>query len=426
MSIEYVMPKLAMAMNEGTVNEWLVDSGAKVEKGQILATVETEKVAYDLESPLAGYLHITVEQGETVPVETQIGIFVDTEEELAALVGDSAPASPAPTPAFECGAASVAVAAASEQAQAAVDRAPGERIKASPLARKLAKDNSLDLALLSGSGPGGRIVKRDIVLALENKTVHENQTDARVDTVAPQSGLRELSRIPMSGMRKVISDRMLDGMQTSAQLSSSWESDITNLIALRNKFVAREESLGTKVSMNAFIVKAMVSALKTVPVANSCIEGDEVIVYETVNMGFAVAMPTANEYESGLMVGVLHDVGRMGVVEIDKGMKALIDRLRNGQATSDDLKGSTITLSSTAGIGPPGMKSTPILNAPNSTLVGPSTPIERLVMHEGEAVARTMMPIALTFNHCAYDGEPASRFAKALNDCLENPELMLI
>ena len=130
-------------------------------------------------------------------------------------------------------------------------------------------------------------------------------------------------------------------------------------------------------------------------------------------------------YDSGLMVGVLHDVHRMGVVEIDIAMKALVERVRVGGASSEDLSGATITLSSTAGLAPPGMTTTPVLNQPNAALLGPSTPIQRVVMRDGEFVNRTMMPLSFTFDHRMLDGEPAARFMQALHECLEHPELML-
>jgi len=237
--------------------------------------------------------------------------------------------------------------------------------------------------------------------------------------------MTEITRIPMKGMRKVISDRMKQSLSQTAQLSSSWDSDITELVALRGRFVARAESLGTKVSMNAFIIKAISTAIKQVPVANSCLQGDEVVVYKTINMGIAVSVPGATEYENGLMVGVLHNVESMGLIEIDKEMKALINRIRTGKMTANDLSDSTITLSSTAGIAPPGTKSTPVLNLPNAALIGTSTPVEKPVVINGEVVIRTMMPLCLTFDHCVFDGEPAARLCKALHDCLENPELML-
>jgi pyruvate/2-oxoglutarate dehydrogenase complex dihydrolipoamide acyltransferase (E2) component len=194
---------------------------------------------------------------------------------------------------------------------------------------------------------------------------------------------------------------------------------------MRKSFVAREEQLGTRVSFNAFLIKSMVYAVRQVPIANSCLEGDEIVIYDNVNMGIAISVAGSTPYDSGLMVAVLHNVERMGLVEIDRQMKSLIGRVRNGEATADDLSGSTITLSSTAGIAPPGLKTTPVLNLPNAALLGPSTPIERPVVRNAEVVVRTMLPLSFTFDHRMLDGEPAARCMNALHECLEHPELML-
>jgi pyruvate dehydrogenase E2 component (dihydrolipoamide acetyltransferase) len=425
MATPYVMPKLAMAMNEGTIAEWLVNHGDKVEKGQPLASVETEKVAYDVESPESGYISIILQQGETVPCEELVAYFCDTPEEVAEMAsgeaeaasaseGESATVAPQPSMVV-AGESSAPVAAAPLHAE-------GARIIASPLARKIARDANLDLRLLAGTGPGGRIVKRDVLAGLERGVQH---APAPSTSTTGAEGSRELARIPMTGMRKTIADRMLQSLQTTAQLSSGWESDITDLLAARKTFVARAEQLGTKVSVNAFIIKAIAYAIKQVPIANSCQEGDEVVIYDNINMGIAISMPGKTEYDSGLMVAVLRNVERMGLVEIDREMKALINRVRNGEGTAADMSGATITLSSTAGLAPPGMTTTPVLNLPNAALVGPSTPVDRPVVHNGEVVVRTMMPVSFTFDHRLMDGEPAARFMKAMHEALENPELML-
>ena len=422
MAIDYVMPKLAMAMNEGTINEWLVAEGDYVESGQPLATIETEKVAYDVESPDSGFFHMVVGAGETVDCETLIARFAADEDELAALQageGEGAPAAAAESAGQEAGQEKVQETAPVQTAAAIAppERASGERIKASPLARKMAAEAGLELARLAGSGPGGRIVKRDILAALASGA---GAVEASADG-AP----RVTARIPMQGMRKTIANRMTQSLQQSAQLSSAWESDITDLLALRKTFVAREEQLGTRVSFNAFLVKALVYAVRQVPIANSCLEGDEIVIYHNVNLGIAISVPGSGDYDSALMVGVLHNVDRMGLVEIDIAMKALIQRVRNGEASAGDLSGSTITLSSTAGIAPPGMTTTPLLNLPNAALLGPSTPIERPVVHQGDIAVRTMLPLSFTFDHRLLDGEPAARCMSALHDCLEHPELLL-
>ena len=407
MAKDYVMPKLAMAMNEGTVNDWLVEEGAMVSKGDIIATIETEKVAYDLEAPESGYFHIVLPVGETVDCGTLIGQFADSEEELAALQQTEPPG---PT-----------VAASEPKIDSAVvspRRGSGERIIASPLAKKMASDRGLDLTLVSGSGPGGRIVKRDILSA-------DTSTIGRFTGEAPTLGSAEIARIPLKGTRKTIADRLVHSLQTTAQLSSFWESDITDLLTARQKFVAREEQLGTRVSVNAFLVKAIVYGVRRIPIANSRLEGDEIVIYDNVNVGFAVSMPGQTEFDSSLLVPVLHHVENLGVVEIDKQIKALVARVREGKFTEDDLAGATITLSTTAGLAPPGHRSTPVLNPPSAVLVGPSTPKEKPTVVGGNVVPRTLMPVSVTFDHRILDGDPAVRFMSAMNDCLENPELLM-
>lgn len=427
-AIDFVMPKLAMAMNEGTVNEWLVADGDYVEKAQVIASVETEKVTYEIESPDAGYFHIVAEPGKPIPCGELIGHFVANQADIEllkkSLAAESTPAdAPAADKATATKSASMVPAPAASTASAPVASAPtraeGERIIASPLAKKIAIDNGLDLSLVAGSGPNGRILKHNVLDALARGV--QNAPVAR----AAVGGTYEKARIPFAGMRKVIADRMMQSQQTTAQLSSSWDSDITELLAIRKKFVAREEALGTKVSVNAFIIKAIATAIKQVPIANSCLEGDEIVIYDSIHMGIAIAVPGATEYDSGLMVAVLRNVETMGVVEIDKQMKALIHRVRNGEATPDDLSGSTITMSSTAGIAPPGLQTAPVLNLPNAVLLGPSTPKQKPVVYNGEIVPRMMMPVSLTFDHRILDGEPASRFMNIIHECLENPELML-
>lgn len=407
MAIDYLMPKLAMAMNEGTVNEWLAAEGDYVEQGQLLATVETEKVSYDVESPDAGYLHIVVPAGETVDCETLLAQFAADEDELQQLQnGAVSPALAAPD---------VGSVQSPAPKTAAMTVAPGQgRVKASPLARKMAAAAGLELALLVGTGPGGRIVKRDILAAQQSAA-----------TAPAAVGDQVLARLPLQGMRKTIATRMTQSLRETAQLSSSWESDIDDLMALRQSFVEREEQLGTRVSFNAFLIKAVVYAIRRVPIANSCLVDDEIVIYDNVNMGIAVSIPGSTAYDSGLMVVVLHNVDRMGVVEIDREMKALIDRVRSGNATAEDLSGSTFTLSSTAGIAPPGLKTTPVLNQPNTALLGPSTPVQRPVVKDGEVLVRTLLPLSFTFDHRILDGEPAARWMSALHECLENPGLML-
>ena len=313
MITDFVMPKLAMAMNEGTVNEWLVEEGTLVSKGTAIAVVETEKVAYDIESPYEGYVHFLIQAGDTVPIEVPIARFASDEEEYRAMAGAGAVVEAQADPE-----APVEKTAAPVQ----LSTAATGRIKASPLARKMAADRGMDLVHITGTGPGGRIVKRDILSA--------ESMPAPAALQAPVAQSLEPIRIPFRGARASISRRLVESLRTTAQLSAFWEVDITELLALRQQFVAREEQLGTRVSVNALLVKALACAAQQVPIANAMIDSDEIVINRHVNVGIATTVAGETEYAPALMVPVIRDVQDKGVVEIDRIMKSLAELARRG------------------------------------------------------------------------------------------------
>jgi pyruvate/2-oxoglutarate dehydrogenase complex dihydrolipoamide acyltransferase (E2) component len=429
MAIDYLMPKLAMGMNEGTVLEWLVQEGQRIERGEPLMQVETEKVSYDLESPESGWFHIVVEAGTTVPTESVIGRFAASAEEYAALTGSAtgAPATPAAATTMiplDGGLASTGVMMAG-----AATIAPGQRIKASPLARKLARDAGIDIAALSGSGPGGRIVKRDVVTAADRAhgaLLHDVGAGHARDPVT-QGGATVKGTVPLKGMRGAIARRMTQSLQTSAQLSHFSELDASGLLAARARFVAGEKQFGTRVSLNAFFVKAVTVACQQVPIANASVVGEEIVLWNEVHVGFAVALPGQGEWDSGLIVPVLRNAERKGLVQIDRELRDLTTRAREGRLAPGETEGGTITLSPTAAIGGEDIYawSTPVLNLPQAVIVQPGLIQQRAVVEDGAIVARPMLPLSLTFDHRVLDGEPFGRFVAVLRRCLLAPELML-
>jgi len=424
MATNYVMPKLAMGMNEGTVVEWLVAEGQQVERGAPLMQVETEKVAYDVEAPVAGWFHILAPAGTTVPVESVIGQFAASAEEYAQLSGGAAlPAVTAvPTLAFNDKLTSTGAVMAQAPAAptAAAPAASGGRVKASPLARKLARDRGVDLALLRGSGPEGRIVKRDVLAA------QAAPATAAIAVSAPGT-LTVKGTVPLKGMRGAIARRMTQSLQTAAQLSQFSEVDATRLLEARARFVANADAYGTRVSVNAFVVKAMAVACQAVPIANAGIVGDEIVLWNEVNVGIAVSLPGQGEWDSGLIVPVLRNAERKGLVQIDKELRDLATRAREGRLVPGETEGGTITLSPTAAMGGEAMYSwsTPVLNLPQALIVQPGMIMARAVIHEGEIAKRDMMPLSITFDHRILDGDPLASFVVTLRRCLQAPELML-
>jgi len=424
MATNYVMPKLAMGMNEGTVVEWLVSEGQQVERGAPLMQVETEKVAYDVEAPVAGWFHILVPAGETVPVESVIGQFAASAQEYAELAGSAAPkAAPATAPAvaFDDKLTSTGAVMGSVPAPPAAV-VTGGRIKASPLARKLARDRGIDLATLTGSGPEGRIVKRDVLAA---KAAAPASVAAA--PVAEPGTLTVKGTVPLKGMRGAIARRMTQSLQTSAQLSQFSEVDATRLLKARKRFIAHADTYGTRVSVNAFVVKAIAVACQAVPIANSAIVDDEIVLWNEVNVGIAVSLPGQGEWDSGLIVPVLRNAERKGLVQIDRELRDLASRARAGQLVPGETEGGTITLSTTAAMGGEAMYawSTPVLNLPQALIVQPGMIMPRAAVHNGKIKQREMMPLSITFDHRILDGDPVASFVVNLRRCLQSPELML-
>lgn len=432
---EFVMPKLAMGMNEGTVNEWLVSDGQKVEKGDHIASIETEKVAYDLEAPQAGYFKILGKVGETVPCETVIAAFVNTEEELTSIdvaSFGSAPAndntSPSSAAAEDASAEAVAAPAPSAapvapvSAAAATASAPinNGRIIASPLARKMAANKGLDLAYIEGTGPGGRIVKRDI-----EKAEQTGAGRAPAAAAGMPQGLVEQARIPMSGMRHAISNAMMEKTNGTATLTQFNEADITDLLAARKRLAAQEDLLGTKVSVNAFFIKAIAWAAKQVPIVNSSLQGNDIVVWDNVNVAVALALPSGDSYTENLMVPVIKNVDRLSLVEIDAEMKRLINLGREGRLGAAEMADSTITFSTTAGIAPNGTSGNSILNGTNNAIVGIGGARKKPAEHNGEIALRDLAPVCVNYDHRVIDGAPASRFMNYLYLALEDPTLLL-
>lgn len=414
MVVDYLLPQLTMAMNEGTINQWLIKQGERIEKGQMILELETDKVTQEVESPISGYINILAQEGDILKVETLIAQICESEAELVSLTASSSSAATG----IEINTLDQADMTNSSQINGPQS---GDRIIASPSAKKIARDHEIDLASLSGTGPGGRIIKQDVLAALEPqfKSPVKPQSHPNADAI-------EKIRIPLKGIRQLIAGKMMASLQSTAQLSSFWESDITDLLAFRRKLAEREETFGTRVSVNAFILKAICYAVKQVPIANSCRQGDDLVIYDTLNIGIAVAVPGSTQYDSGLLVPVLKNAGTMGVLELDLAMKSLSRRARNNELLPEEMTGSTLTMTSTAGLAPPGCQSTPILNLPNAVIINPSTSIEKPAVYRGEIVARTLMPLSLTFDHGLLNGEPAVRFASALHECLEQPELLLV
>ena len=416
---DVILPQLAMGMSDGTIVEWALSEGEHVEREQPLLTLETEKVATELPAPYSGFLHIVAPINVAVPVEAVIAKIADTEAEYRNLVEG--------TTVVGEGAASGSGAAATSAPGQAAARPATERIRASGLAKRIAQQRGINLAIITGTGPHGRIVRRDVEAAADVGRPVAVGVSAAFAIAAGQATMREKARIPITGMRKTIAERMVKAKTTAAHTYAFFEVDVTKLVDVQQTIRAREEQLGTRVSQVAFFAKALALACVEVPICNATITGDDIVVWDNVNMGIAVALPGKGEYDFALVVPVIRDVECKGVLTIDREIKDLIARARAGSLGAADMADGTVTLSSTAGFLPGAWAvSTPLINQPQVLNFQPGSPIERPVVVEGQVVVRTMLACGLSFDHRAMDGEPVGRFVRKLADLLTNPELMVL
>lgn len=418
MNRDMVMPQLAMGMSEGTIVEWAVQEGGFVEKDALLASIETEKVVTDLPSPYRGFVHICAEVGKAVPVEALIARIAETEDEYRQLVAGAATAERSTTQTL----ADNTVAVTAEMA-VAMAAAGGGRVRASGLAKKIAAERRLDLAGVKGSGPGGRIVRRDVMVALERTAT----PTAVSPPVAAPAGARERARVPFAGMRKTIAERMIKSKTTAAHTYVFFEVDVTKLVQTRETMLARENELEGRISMTALYAKALAIACRHVPICNATLSDNEIVVWDNVDVGIAVALPGRTEYESGLVVPVVRNAESKGVHALDREIKDLVERAKSGRLGPAETSGGTVTLSSAAGFMPgQWCVSTPLINQPQVLNFQPGSPIDKPVVVDGRIEVRTMLPCGLSFDHRAMDGDPVARFNRKISDLLSNPELMLL
>lgn len=421
---EVILPQLSMGMSEGSISEWLAKEGVRIERDQPLAMIENEKTVTDLPAPYAGFLHIIVKSGgDKIPVESLIAKIADTEAEYRSIAaGASAPSAAVAAPVK----AAVSVSAPQAVADTGSGEAVGRRIRVSGLAKKIAKDKGISLQTVTGTGPAGRIVRRDVLEALQTKPAAAAPAPSGARTIAT-GHMAEKARIPLTGMRATIAERMVKAKTTAAQTYAFFEIDVTKLVAMRETLLGREKELGTRISATAIYARAVALACREVPICNATLVDREIIVWESVNIGIAVALPGKGEYDSGLVVPVVRDVQAKGLLAIDRDIREVVDRARSGTMKPQDMADSTITISSSAGFLPGAwMVSTPLLNLPNVVNFQPGSTIQKPLVIDGKVEVRTVLPCGLTFDHRAMDGEPVARFIRKISDLLANPELMLL
>ncbi len=419
MALEIIMPKLAMAMSQGTILSWFLSQGDYVTKGQILLEIETEKVNYEVEADGSGYLHIVVPNGETVPVEHVIAMLAENEEDLASLASQiTAPAGSSSATVLE----TEEVVEEKDSALQPLTPPKGGRVIASPLARRLAQQYGVDISSLAGTGSRGQIVKRDVEKARTAKPANVLAVAAFDGEVV--NGIRVAQTIPLAGIRKAIADHMQQSLAVSAQVSNMGEVDMTELIRLRKALLKQEESLGVRVTYTDIMVYLMSRALRYEPSLNASVIGEEIKVWKDVNVSVAVAVQGSGG-ELNLMVPVIRNADQMSLVEISKCARDLILRGREGKLTTADMEGGTVTLTNVGGFLNGPLTGTPILNQPQSLIVGIGAILDQPRVINGEIMVRPIMDFSMTYDHRAVEGVPVARFYSKVRELAENPGLLI-
>lgn len=425
---DVLLPQLGMGMSEGEIVEWLAIEGARVERDQPLVSIENEKTVTELPAPFAGFVHFVVDVGRKIPIETVIAKIATSEDAYRGLVNGGQGAE------SDVGSPSVVV-DANGGASVAAKEPPSARIRASGVAKALARSNGVNLAAITGTGPYGRIVKRDVLEHLKGSgpaalpdAIPSNVAAAGVlaRDVGAEGRRAPKARLPLTGARGAIARRMVQASVEAAQTFVFFEVDVTDLLRVRKLLDQKVEDEG-KLTALAYYAKAVALACKRVPIANATVEDGEIFLWNEVNIGIAVALPGATEHDSSLVVPVVHGVESLGIAALSRKIREKVQKARDRALTPADVANGTITISSNAGLFP-GMwvYSTPLLNLPQAIIFQPGNAAKRPVVVDDEIVIRTILPCSLTFDHRCLDGEPTARFIRELSGFLTNPETMML
>ncbi|MFH0811819.1 MAG: dihydrolipoamide acetyltransferase family protein [Pseudomonadota bacterium] len=414
MVINVAMPKLGMTMEQGKIIEWKKKEGEKVQAGEIIMIIETEKVTYEVESPGTGILHIIVEEGAEVPVGEVVGVLAVDQAEYDTMVTGKV-----------VGAVSAAAfqeaPVSQEQAAPVVsisERRPAEKVRISPIARKLAEEKGFDISLIPGTGPEGRITREDVLNYEKMQTAPAPKKEAEVK-IPPSVPVEEKKVIiKRTGMRKIIAQKMLQSKVEAAQTYMSNKVDATAVLEFRKQLLPyAEKKANVRVTITDILMKITAFALKEHPIMNSRYTEQGDLVIKDIHMGMAMALP------EGLIVPVIWNIDKKFIIEVAKERVSLIERGRKGKLTPDDIKGSTFTFSA---LGMYGIEEfTAIINQPENAILAVAAIMDKPWVVNGQIVIRPIMNVNLTYDHRTIYGADAAKFMATLKMFIENPLLVL-
>ncbi|MCF1684953.1 2-oxo acid dehydrogenase subunit E2 [Tetragenococcus halophilus] len=401
MATEIIMPTLGLTMTEGTVDTWFKDEGEQVEKGEVVCTISSEKLSQDVEAPEEGTLiKILVPTGEVAPCKDAIGLIGEPNEEVASetekedmeeenLKEESSPKK-------------------DESVKPKEEKAQGNRIFITPLARKVAKEQGIDYSQINGTGGNGRITRRDVEMFQpeEKSIIAKSESSAGVG---------------LTGMRKTIAQRMTSSLQNTAQVTVQQKADVSQLMAFRKEI---KENAGMplmdgQMSITTLLSKATILALQETPKMNSLYHDGKLEEFTEVHLGIAVAL------DEGLIVPVVQNADKMTLTDLGKTLNDRIEKTREGTLENENYSGSTFTITN---LGKGGAEFfTPILNPPETGILGVGSMLEELALDQnGKVNRKRKLPLSLTFDHQVIDGAPAASFLGQIINYLENPYALIL
>ncbi|HEX8454648.1 MAG TPA: pyruvate dehydrogenase complex dihydrolipoamide acetyltransferase [Longimicrobium sp.] len=439
MATKVYMEALSPTMEEGRISTWLKNEGDEVKEGDVLAEVETDKATMELVARGSGVLRKRmIGDGDTANVGVVIAVIGAADEDVSALTGGGdapaapakapeaaapAPAAPEPAP-QQAEEAPAQPAAPAAEAESAAPAGGDGRVKASPLARRMAADAGVDVGSMRGSGPGGRIVRRDVEAAMQAGGAQQQPAQPQAAAPAPQpqaaapapqaAGGRD---VPVSQMRKAIAKRLSMSSGPVPHFYLTVEIDMGEAVKMRARINERFAADGVKVSPNDLVIRAVAGALRRHPWVNASWQGDTIRMNDRVNIGVAVAV------EEGLITPVIFDADRKGVTEISREVKELAGRAREKKLKPEEYTGSTFSISN---LGMFGIEEfTAVLNPPEAAILAIGASVDKVVAVDGEMQIRPRMRVTLTCDHRVIDGATGAEFLRTFKSYLEDPMLMI-
>ncbi|MBB5747317.1 2-oxoglutarate dehydrogenase complex dihydrolipoyllysine-residue succinyltransferase [Brevundimonas variabilis] len=398
-AVTIAVPTMGESVAEGTMGKWHKANGDSVKKDELLVEIETDKVAVEVSAPADGVLEVLVDEGTSVTPGQAIARIAGASGAAAA------PAAPAT--------------GGSANAGSAAFKAPAADAPLSPAVQRVVAENNLDPKAIAASGPKGNITKGDALAAIGGAAPARAAAPAAPATIAPRADQPREERVKMTRLRQTIARRLKESQNTAAQLTTFNEVDMTSVMALRTQYKdVFEKRHGVKLGFMSFFTKAVVAALHELPAVNAEIDGTDIIYKNHYDIGVAVGT------DRGLVVPVLRDADTLSLAGIEKGIAALGKAARDGDLTMDQMQGGTFTITNGGTYG--SLMSTPILNAPQSGILGMHNIVQRPMAVNGQVVIRPMMYLALSYDHRIVDGKEAVTFLVRIKELLEDPQRALL